>query len=62
MSTTPSRWPAGARVASYLQPEDLREVTGLMVGHGYEEAAVRGILGENFLRLARLVWKPVGAA
>ncbi len=59
--TFPKGYPAGAKRASYVQPEDLREVTGLMLGHGYEEAAVRGILGENFLRIARLVWKPVGA-
>lgn len=60
--TFPKGYPGGARLASYLQPEDLRAVTGLMVDHGYEDAAVRGILGQNFLDLARRVWKPVAGA
>ena len=28
-----------------------------MVRAGYPEAAIRGVLGENFLRVAREVWQ-----
>jgi len=28
-----------------------------MLQHGYSDAQVRGILGENWLRVARQVWK-----
>jgi membrane dipeptidase len=37
-------------------PEQFPELTALMVGAGYPEAAIRGILGENFLRIVRQVW------
>lgn len=37
-------------------PEQFPELTALMVGSGYPEAAIRGVLGENFLRVARQVW------
>lgn len=60
--TFPKGYPAGGKAASYLGPEDLRAVTRLMVGHGYPDEAVRGILGENFLALAQRVWKPVATA
>ncbi len=38
------------------QPEQLLELTELMLEHGYADDDVRGILGENFLRIAREVW------
>ncbi len=60
--TFPKGYPAGAATASYLGPEDLRAVTRLMVGHGYPDEAVLGILGQNFLDLAQRVWKPVATA
>ena len=40
-----------------VQPEQLLELTDLMLGAGYAEDDVRGILGENFLRVAEAVWK-----
>src|SRR5262249_29693976 len=38
-------------------PELLPEITELLVARGYSDSDVRGILGENFLRVARQVWQ-----
>lgn len=40
----------------FFQPEQLPELTEAMISQGYSEAAVRGILGENYLRVAKEVW------
>ncbi len=40
----------------FLQPEALPAVTEAMLERGYTESGVRGILGENYLRIAREVW------
>lgn len=57
----PHRWPPppnGKReVYDFLGPEALPEVVCLMKAHGYSDADVRGYLGENFMRVARAVWK-----
>jgi len=56
----PEFWPPAEGYGSGLyrnaEPEQFPEITSLMVRAGYPEAAVRGILGENFLRVAREVW------
>jgi membrane dipeptidase len=41
----------------FAPPELLPEITDLLVAKGYADSDVRGILGENFLRVARQVWK-----
>ncbi len=41
----------------YVQPEQMPEITDTLLGRGYAEADVRGILGENWLRVAREVWQ-----
>ncbi len=41
---------------SFFQPEQLPELTDLLLERGYPEVAIRGILGENFLSVARRVW------
>ena len=42
---------------NYTPPEELPRLTEAMLKHGYLEADIRGILGENWLRVARQVWK-----
>jgi membrane dipeptidase len=41
----------------FFQPEHFPPLTEGLLRLGYAEADVRGILGENFLRLASAVWK-----
>ena len=38
-------------------PGDGPRLTELMLQHGYDEASVRKILGENYLRTCSEVWK-----
>jgi len=40
----------------YVEPEGLPLLTEALINHGYSEAVIRGILGENWLRVARRVW------
>lgn len=41
----------------YLPPETIGQLTETLLQRGYTETEVRGILGENFLRVARKVWQ-----
>lgn len=41
---------------NYALPEQLVELTDLMARNGYPESAIRQILGENYVRIARQVW------
>jgi membrane dipeptidase len=41
----------------YFPPEELPRVTEILIKQGYSESDIRGILGENFLRVANQVWK-----
>jgi membrane dipeptidase len=55
----PDRFPKEGGYAAGLAiagPELLPALTELMLDAGYPEADVRGILGENFLRVAKEVW------
>jgi membrane dipeptidase len=41
----------------FFQPEDLLLLIDELLRRGYGDAEVRGILGENYLRVAQEVWK-----
>jgi membrane dipeptidase len=59
--SNPKAWPdEGGKVileGKCTQPEDLGRLVDLMLEHGYREPEIKGILGENFLRVAQSVWK-----
>jgi membrane dipeptidase len=44
-------------VLSFVEPGQFPEFTELLYQKGYGEEVIRGILGENFLRVAEQVWK-----
>ena len=41
----------------YVGPRDYPELTERLLKHGFSEAEVRGILGENIMRVAKQVWR-----
>lgn len=55
------KYPAGQQYDEgefdFARPEQVPELTELMLAHGYTDDQVRGILGTNWLRVARAVWK-----
>ncbi len=42
---------------AFVEPEQFPEIANLLLQRGHSEAVVRGVLGENFLRVAEKVWK-----
>jgi membrane dipeptidase len=46
------RWPT-----SYVPPEQLLEITEIMVKRGFRDREILGVLGGNFMRVASQVWK-----
>lgn len=56
----PEAWPGytseDART-KFAQPEQLPAIAEILLGKGYSEQDIRGILGENFLRVASQVWR-----
>ncbi len=55
----PDRFPRGYPPPpwQYYPPEGLPRLTDAMLAKGYADDDVRGVLGENFLRVAAQVWK-----
>lgn len=41
----------------FVEPEQVPELTEVMLRHGYSDDVVRGILGGNWLRVASTVWR-----
>jgi membrane dipeptidase len=41
----------------YMDPQLMPEFTETLLKHGYNDTEVRGILGENIMRVAKQVWK-----
>jgi membrane dipeptidase len=62
----PEFWPVsegyGTGLYRNAEPEQFPELTALMIRAGYPEPAIRGALGENFLRIARQVWPGMPSA
>lgn len=44
-------------VLSFVEPEQFPDFTELLFKKGYSESVIDGILGGNFLRVAKAVWK-----
>jgi membrane dipeptidase len=61
MRARPEEWPDAARPdwpgVHYAHPQQLVELTALMLGAGYDQSAVRGVLGENLRRVCSAVWR-----
>jgi membrane dipeptidase len=57
----PDEWPpaavGGFDKVTYLPPEDIWRVVARMTSAGYGDAVIAGILGGNYARIARAVWK-----
>ena len=52
--TLDPQWPG----FTYAMPEQLLELTELLLGNGFSDAQVKGILGENYIRICSEVWQP----
>jgi membrane dipeptidase len=59
VESRPEKYPANLQYdqrPKFAEPEQVPELTELMLRNNYSDAVVRGILGENWLRVARAVW------
>ncbi len=58
-------WPSkyGYRLATgeIFPPDRLPEIAEALAARGYADSDIRGVMGENFLRVARLTWKPAAS-
>ncbi|HSY85330.1 MAG TPA: membrane dipeptidase, partial [Verrucomicrobiae bacterium] len=62
LDANPAYWPASEGYgqggpARLAEPRQLPEITDMLLQRGWPEADIRKLLGGNFLRVAREVWK-----
>jgi membrane dipeptidase len=59
ITNNPDVFPANkmADFIAFVEPEQIPEFTELLYRKGYDEKIISGILGGNFLRVAKQVWK-----
>jgi len=58
LDENPGLQPAGIDASlAMIEPEAMPEIVEGLCGLGLNDSAIRGILGENWLRVARQVWK-----
>ena len=54
-------WPANEgqerTFSKFAQPEQIVEITDLMLSNGYSDEDIRGVLGGNFRRVCAEAWK-----
>lgn len=53
----PTRQYPADQVTSFVQPADLQRLPGLLRGMGYKDPDIEAIMGGNFMRIAKEVWK-----
>jgi membrane dipeptidase len=51
-----------ARQVDFFPPERLAPLEAELAGRGYPAADIAAVMGGNFLRVARQVWKPAAGA
>lgn len=59
LKNNPEIFPAGKNYEfiAFVEPEQWPEITQVMIDNGYNEEAIKGILGGNWLRIAKNIWK-----
>jgi membrane dipeptidase len=60
LSSRPDFWPDGQRYDTpgikHAGPSQLRDLVDCLYDQGFKESQIRGILGENFKRVASIAW------
>jgi membrane dipeptidase len=60
LSSRPDFWPAGQRYDTpgikHAGPSQLPDLVDCLSSHGFSETQIRGILGGNFQRVAKIAW------